>query len=480
MRRLVTGPFAYLLELTRAIRQGWDRFFFSPVDPTPLGLIRLGTGALLFWSLAVAGFDLQAYFGKTGWANTDYVRARLAEQSPTAWSFWFFVPDNALLPVWVGCLVVLAFYTVGLWSRVSAILAWVIAVSTARRTPYLLYGFDQVVAIWALYLAASGASGQAVSLDRWIARFRSSRAEAARLKKDGKFVIPAGVPESSVSANLGIRLIQIHLVLIYGMAGLAKLRGEPWWDGSAGWGLVAAGEFRLFDLTWLASFPLLLQLGTHLGLLMELSYPIAIWIPQIRPLMMALVVLMHLAIGFTLGLVEFSLAMIVGNIAFASGAWLRSLAAGQGSGSYARVLYDGACPRCRASIALFTAGDPARLIEPIDLTAVDVKSINPSLTPEACMRSMHVVRTDGRVFEGFEAVLQVARCAPMFWPLALFGVVPGVTFVGRRIYHRIAASRPRDVVCNDEVCALPTATAPKSSTSRRSTDESERPRSVRH
>ena len=481
MRRLVTGPLAYLGELLQSIRQGWNDFFFRPTDPTALGLIRLTTGALLLWSMLVAGFDLPAYFSSTGWSDIPLIRQRLAIQASTGWSFWFAVPDSAIVPVWIGCLVVLSLYTVGLFSRVTAVLAWVITVSTARRIPFTLYGFDQIISTWALYLAATGASGQAVSLDRFFTRWRLARAEAVPKKQNSRFVTGSGIPEPSIAANLALRLIQLHLVIIYGMAGLAKLRGEPWWDGTAVWGLIAAGEFRLFDLTWLAAFPGLIQLGTHLGLLMELSYPILIWIPRLRPLVIAFVVLMHLGIGVMLGLIEFSLAMVVGNLAFISGSWLRSLAVGQGGADTTslRVLYDGVCPRCRATMAFCTAADPARLIEPIDLTAVNVKSIHPSLTPSACLESMHVVRADGRVFAGFDAVVQVAWCSPLLWPLALVGSVPGVTQVGRRVYDRIAASRPRDVPCTDETCALPMHGAARAATPGRSTDDTKEPRPVR-
>ena len=50
------------------------------------------------------------------------------------------------------------------------------------------------------------------------------------------------------------------------MAGLAKLQGQAWWNGTAIWGTLAAGEFRLFDLTWLAAYPLAPELLTHAGL----------------------------------------------------------------------------------------------------------------------------------------------------------------------------------------------------------------------
>ena len=157
--------------------------------------------------------------------------------------------------------------------------------------------------------------------------------------------------------------------------------------------------------------------------------------------------------------------MIAGNLAFFSGTWLRGLVTDRDSlSSVRKVLYDGACPRCRASMAVATAADPAQVIEPIDLTAVEVSKVHPSLTKEACLTAMHLVRGDGRVFAGYDAVTALARGLPLFWLFGAVGSLPGLTWAGRSVYNRIAASRPRDVVCNDEVCGIhpvPTASRRK-------------------
>jgi predicted DCC family thiol-disulfide oxidoreductase YuxK len=449
----VTGPVAYLRGLARDAWAAWNRFAFAPSDPTPLGAVRVAAGALAFWSVFVYGLDLRAYLGSDGWMSPAAIAQSL--EGRAVWSLWSLVPEGLLRPAWVACLVVLAMFTVGLWSRVTAVLAWAIVVSTARRAPASLYGFDQILSTWLLYLAVTGASGRAVSIDRFLERWKRHRIELIRRPKSGQWSPSTGVPEPSVAANLAIRLIQCHLVFIYAMAALAKFQGQGWWTGNAFWGTVAAGEFRLFDLTWLAGYPGLIQFCTHAGLALELSYPILVWIRPIRPLMMGLVVLMHIGIGLTLGLTEFCLAMVAGNLAFCDGRWLRSLVAGREPRTPAgRVLYDGACPRCRASMALLTAADPDRALEPVDLTAVDVAKVHPALTKEACLRAMHVVRADGRVESGYDAVMTILGWMPPFWPASLVRHVPGISAVGRRVYQAIADARPRDAVCNDEVCGL--------------------------
>ena len=163
MRRLLSEPARYLKDLGLGALHAWVQFFFTPADPTPLGLVRVVVGALLFWNVAVLGLDLHDYLGSEGWIGPEAVRQYLAEQSPWAWSFWLWVPDRWLPVAWAGCLVVTALFTVGLGTRVTAVLAWAIAVSTVRRAPVALFGFDHMVATWVFYLAAFGASGQAVS-----------------------------------------------------------------------------------------------------------------------------------------------------------------------------------------------------------------------------------------------------------------------------------------------------------------------------
>jgi predicted DCC family thiol-disulfide oxidoreductase YuxK len=457
VRRLVDDLGAYLTLLWRTMARAWNGFFFTPADPTALGLIRVLVGLLLFWNLGVYGLDLHGFFGTQGWADPEIVRLFRGEQAPYAWSFWLLVPDSLLRATWAACMGVLAFFTLGLFSRTTAVLAWAIVVSTVRRSPVTVFGFDQIVSMLALYLAATGASGQAVSLDRFLARVRLARALTVRRRGDGRWIVPPGAPTATVSANIALRLIQLHLVLIYGMAGLAKLQGQAWWSGMAIWGTLAAGEFSLLDFTWMAALPYFLNVLTHAALALELTYGVLIWVRVLRPLVIAAAVALHVGIALSApGLIEFGLAMIAANLAFVAGRWLRSLIAGRDDDQPAvRVLYDGACPYCRKSMALFTAADPDRVIEPVDLTAVNVAAIEPSLSREACLKAMHVIRRDGRVAVGFDAVALLARCLPLFWPLGLIAFVPGVAPLGRRVYQRVADSRPRDVSCTDETCSLP-------------------------
>ena len=425
MRRLLSEPANYVRDLSGSALRGWGTFFFAPADPTPLGLVRVVVGALLFWDVAVLGLDLRDYLGSDGWIGPEAVRAYLAESSPWAWSFWLWVPDGWLPAAWAGCLVVLALFAMGIGSRVTAVLAWGIAVSTVRRAPVALFGFDHMVSTWAFYLAAVGASGQAVSLDRFVSRYRALRRGGA---------VAPGAPAATVSARLSLRLIQLHLVLIYGSAGLSKLMGPEWWDGTAMQMIVLTPEFRRFDLTGLLAYPALLALATHGGLCLEISYPVLIWVRKLRPLLLVAVASMHLGIDLLLGLTEFGLAMLAANLAFVSGPWLRGLVAGRRRPA-GHLLFRGDSRRCRALAMLVMAADPDDIVRAVD-------AVEPPGDPD---RGLVLVEVDGRAVSGPDAFLVAARWCPLLWPVGWLGVIPGVRTVVRRALRRsLGNSSPLD------------------------------------
>jgi Vitamin K-dependent gamma-carboxylase len=308
----------YFRDLGISAVRAWDRFFFTPADPTTLGLIRILLGLLFFWDIAVLGVDLHDYLGSYGWIGPEAVRQYLAEHAPHAWSFWFYVPDRWLAPVWACCLLLVFLFAIGFATRITAVLAWAIAISTVRRAPVALFGFDYMVATWLFYLAAFGASGQALAVDR----FLDSRRRRVRATAPGR---QARASAPSISANLTLRAIQLHLAFIYGASGLSKLMGTEWWDGTAIQMIMLTPEFRRFDLVWLAAYPGLLSMATHAGLFLEICYPVLIWVRKLRPLVIVSVVLLHLGIDLMLGLTEFGLTMIVANLSFVSGEWLRIL-----------------------------------------------------------------------------------------------------------------------------------------------------------
>lgn len=314
LRWLLGLSVAYLRDSSSATANAWNRFWFTPTDAATLCLIRVLTGLMLFYTHAVWSLDLDAFFGEQSWLSREVLAQ--ANQGGYSWSVlnWCRNPA-ALWSMHVVALTTFALLTIGLWTRIVSVLAFVFTVSYANRTPGALYGLDQINGLLSLYLML-GPSGSRFSVDAW-------RARRARQITDSP----------SVTANLAVRLMQCHMCVIYLFAGLSKLQGLSWWNGFAFWGGIANQEYQTLDLTWLADWPLVINVLTHLTVAFELSYCVLIWNRWTRPLVLLTAICLHLGIVVALGMPTFGLAMLIANSAFLSPTFVRTLVDGPAHGA---------------------------------------------------------------------------------------------------------------------------------------------------
>jgi len=106
------------------------------------------------------------------------------------------------------------------------------------------------------------------------------------------------------------------------------------------------------------------------------------------------------------------------------------------------LLYDGACALCRRSAAALLRRLPREGVEAISFRAPGALERFPGVEPEACERALQVVRADGRVFSGAEAVVQVFRGGPAGWLLRAY-YLPGVRQAADAAYAAVARRRFR-------------------------------------
>jgi hypothetical protein len=291
------------------VADGWNRFWFTPADAATLGLIRILAGAMLLYTHLVWSVGLWDFFGPDGWLSAEAVRSLQRESH--AWSYlWWLKTPAALWTAHVAALVVFLLLTLGLFTRVVAILAWLITLAYIHRAPGALFGLDQINVMLAMYLMI-GAAGDAYSLDRLWRRSRAGGTLAPEAPK--------------VSTNIAIRLMQIHMCVIYLFAGMSKLSGPAWWNGTAMWNAFGNLEYQSLDMTWLYAHPWVINLLTHITVFWELYYCALIWPRRLRPMMLALAVPLHMGIAICLGMMTFGLVMLIGNLAFVSPHFVRAV-----------------------------------------------------------------------------------------------------------------------------------------------------------
>jgi hypothetical protein len=321
-----------------ALVRGWDRFWFRPMEPTTLGVIRICTGLIVLYVHIAYSFGLYTnYVGPNAWVNNDvlkWLRFDVETYAPAGtwdgmdqpvdkgqyiWSIYYHVQD----PTWVaiihtGILVVMFLFLIGLWTRITSVLTWVGSIMYIQRVPALLFGMDTMTNLGLFYLMIAPC-GSALSLDRWLDVRRERR------RRGPGWVPPP--PEPTVSANFATRLIQVNFCIIYLAAGFSKLLGTSWWNATAPNQVLLNYSFAPFYVG--AYQKIIIFLARHRWLwecvmsafvvftfIVEIGFPFLVWNRHTRWVMVCGSVLLHTAIGLFMGLVTFSLMMLAMVLSF--------------------------------------------------------------------------------------------------------------------------------------------------------------------
>jgi hypothetical protein len=269
-------------------------------------------------------------------AEIDYLeywhteRSKTYRQGHPIFSIWYHVTDPNGMKVAHGVVMgIFVLYTVGLFTRIVSILAWLAAVSYIHRTQHILFGMDTMMNLCLLYCML-GPSGAALSLDRLWNRYRAAKASLDRcghLDDAAKQYLAAPPPDRI--AGLALRMVQVQYCFIYGASGLSKLKGNAWWTTTAFWDTLANPEFSLVQYQWYESalrwmmsdrlsYQLMSAAGVYGTLFLEIGFPFLAW-TRLRPRIVILSALFHTAIAVFMGLVVFALFMLVLLVAFTPG-----------------------------------------------------------------------------------------------------------------------------------------------------------------
>lgn len=309
----------YGRDLGDTVADSWNRFWFTPVSTSVIGLLRIGIGICALIYLIGYSFDLVHWFGANGMFSLETLRAISLGGDSTFYRLsWFYLTDSPTV-IWclhfLGLAFVLAM-TIGFQTRYSTPLALLAVLSYVHRGPLLSGQVEPVLCMGIFYLGVAylrmKPAQRSLSLDAWLASRKSSDQPG--------FVAHC----KDIVANVGLRLFQIHLVGFYALMLLTQLSGETWWLGEAIWTLIASTESRWVDLTEWARSSLLLNAWTFEILLFELAFAVLIWVRVFRPVLIVISIFHWTALILLTGLFEFGLAMMIANAAFVSPEWLHS------------------------------------------------------------------------------------------------------------------------------------------------------------
>jgi predicted DCC family thiol-disulfide oxidoreductase YuxK len=418
-------------------------FWLGETDLAPLGLFRIVFGALLVMWFAQLGQDLEAFYTDVGMLPRAFLfaiypdRLSLLNLFGSAWQ---------VTTLWALSLIVSVLVMVGYRTRLACALAFLALISFQMRNPLVINGADVVFRMAAFWLIFS-AAGERFSVDAALRRAR-------------------GQQVTGYGPAFPIRLLELQVAWIYLATGLEKHAGERWMNGTAlHWALSLKYTYSRPFATFLTQFEPFIRWGTWGALVQELAFLPMVFFPAFQPFLRVVAVLsavmLHLGIVTTMQVGNFPLIMLATLIIFLpAGLVLRLMGLGRYfvARQVGRLYYDGNCSFCRRTVAFTRALDFYQTAEFVDFRQVDLAEVG--LERARLERRICLVDARGRVHEGFAAYARIARGIPLLLPLAVIGLIPGISHLAARLYDFVAARRLLILSCPGGACALQTAQLP--------------------
>lgn len=253
----------------------WDNFWWADVDPSSLKATRVtfGISVLLLYSVRFFRMD---FYNEKSMIPKD-LALDLLDSYQRPWFSWNFWPDSWAYGVHALFMVLILLFTLGYTRRPLMILAWILHVGFLHRNFGASMGVDIMVAVFLFYLSFA---------EVW--------------RKAGYDILTRTM----------IRMLQVHLGIIYFYTGLEKLRGSTWWEGSSLWIVFNNPQMSVFNLEWTRNIPSVLALLAHTTVLFEVFFIALVFNRKTRILALGLGFMFHTGTALLMDLWAFAALML--------------------------------------------------------------------------------------------------------------------------------------------------------------------------
>ncbi len=271
--------------------------FLKPEAAETLGFFRIVISAFALVQLFVLLPDWKWLYGPKGLIPWEISEALNTNGTPSVLflsnllDYFHIAPDTTLYIVTIFYFIALTGLLVGFKTRLMGIAAWLLHTMLNTTAHFTAYGVETFLHI-ALFYCAVLPVGCTLSIDTH--------------KK--QITIP------SYLITLSVRIIQLHLCIMYLSCGIEKSMGAQWWNGEAIWIALQQDQFHQVNTGWMAQIPIVPKLLCWGTLLIETLYPIGIFYTKTKKVWLISIISMHTFIAIFLGLQLFGSLMILFNL----------------------------------------------------------------------------------------------------------------------------------------------------------------------
>lgn len=286
-----------------------------PISLYAAAVLRIGYG-LLYFAFLLREFPHRNEIWGPGSPWTPALATELFDQ--TGWHSILTLSDSPVYfeVCYATALVTSALFLIGWRTRAVSILFAVVVASFHARAIFMTDGGDNLILLMAVYLSLT-ACGRRWSLDA--RRSRLAGRPSAGPRSPGLWFQLRSTRRllTTVLHNCAMFVIAAQVCIVYGSAGLYKVQGGSWGNGTALHYVVNLDLFRPWPALSLMvdSHPMLIAVATYLTVLLQVAFPFVLF-GRLKYVVLTMLLGMHLGIAVLMGLPLFSGAMIVADAVF--------------------------------------------------------------------------------------------------------------------------------------------------------------------
>lgn len=303
-----------------------DNWWFGPVRPEALALLRIFVGFLTFLNLSLMTVNFWSWYSRKGLMPPELMDQELkypSERMFDGWPIQFDLPfplprlslisssaDEKWIAVVFGITLIAALlFMVGRWTRISGLVLALGVLSIHTRNIYIIHSGDTLLRMMIFYLAL-GNAGAAYSWDRKIAIRKGLESAAPKMI--------SAWPQ---------RLVAFQISLCYFITVWWKWMGNTWMNGTATWYPSQLHEFDRFPVPAFSERQPFIGITTYGTLLVELALAILVWYRPWRKWVLISGVALHAYIEYRFNIPFFAVAIVTGYISYYEGsevaAWVQ-------------------------------------------------------------------------------------------------------------------------------------------------------------
>lgn len=276
---------------------GWNEFFYTEMDTATVSLFRIILGFFLFLNGISLLPDFETWYGigsnslvplHDSLRFYSNFRVNIFKWlSPTETSAWF-----ALVTYTVSAF----FLMIGLKTRLSGIICFILLVSLQNRNYAILNSGDTIMRCMLFVLMLSPC-------------YMKYSIDAMLMKKQG-------TPYPDKKSGTFLRLLQLQFSLVYLATTLFKFKGYDWADGTAVYYTARLENFQRFVLPVVFDYVFLSKFLTWSALFVEFAMGTLIWVKEWRKWILISGIILHLGIEVTMSIGFFEWIMMGSYVLF--------------------------------------------------------------------------------------------------------------------------------------------------------------------